>query len=137
MGSWWGADEIGRLIARLPGTTLLLLDEAYCDTAPVGALAPIDVGNPCVLRLRTFSKAYGLAGARIGYALGEAGLIAEFEKVRNHYGINRLGQIAALAAVLDQRYLAEVVRRIGRARQRIAEIAPQMGSSRSPRRRTS
>ena len=47
--------------------------------------------------------------------------------MRNHYGINRLGQIAALAAVLDQRYLAEVVRRIGRARQRIAEIAAADG----------
>lgn len=127
MGSWWGADDIGRLIERLPGATLLLLDEAYCDTAPAGALAPIDVADPRVLRLRTFSKAYGLAGARIGYAIGEAAFIAEFEKVRNHYGINRIGQIGALAAVLDQRYLAEVVLRIGRARQRIAEIAAAQG----------
>jgi histidinol-phosphate aminotransferase len=127
MGSCWGADEIGRLIARLPGTTLLLLDEAYCDTAPPGSLAPIDIANPCVLRLRTFSKAYGLAGARIGYALGEAALIAEFEKVRNHYGINRIGQIGALAAVLDQSYLAETVSRIGRARDRIGTIATTHG----------
>jgi histidinol-phosphate aminotransferase len=127
MGSWWDAKEIGRLIERLPGTTLLLLDEAYGDTAPPGSLAPIDVGNPRVLRLRTFSKAYGLAGARIGYAVGEAGLIAEFEKVRNHYGINRIGQIGALAAVLDQPYLAQAVTRIARARQRIADIAVAHG----------
>jgi histidinol-phosphate aminotransferase len=127
MGSWWGAAEIGRLIERLPGTTLLLLDEAYGDTAPPGALAPIDVADPRVLRLRTFSKAYGLAGARIGYALGEAALIAEFEKVRNHYGINRIGQIGALAALRDQSYLAETVLRIGRARDRIGAIASGRG----------
>lgn len=127
MGSWWDAHEIERLIERLPDTTLLLLDEAYCDTAPADALAPIEVTNPRVLRLRTFSKAYGLAGARIGYALGEAGLIAEFEKVRNHYGINRIGQIGALAAALDQTYLAQAVARIARARQRINATAAAQG----------
>jgi histidinol-phosphate aminotransferase len=127
MGSWWEAKEIGRLIERLPGPTLLLLDEAYCDTAPDGALAPIDVSDPRVLRLRTFSKAYGLAGARIGYAIGEAAFIAEFEKVRNHYGINRIGQIGALAAVLDQPYLVQAVARIARARQCIADIAVAHG----------
>ena len=123
MGSWWPADELARLVAALPDGVLLLLDEAYCDTAPADAVPPIDVANPQVLRLRTFSKAYGLAGARIGYAVGEAELIAVFEKVRNHYGINRVGQIGALAALADQPYLREAVGRIGRARARIAEIA--------------
>jgi histidinol-phosphate aminotransferase len=102
---------------------LLLLDEAYCDTAPPGAVPPVDVSNPQVLRLRTFSKAYGLAGARIGYALGERDLIAVFDKVRNHYGINRVGQVGALAALIDQSYLSEAVGKIGRARERIAAIA--------------
>jgi histidinol-phosphate aminotransferase len=127
MGSWWPAGEIQRLIAALPGDTLLLLDEAYCDTAPVDAVPPIDVSNPQVIRLRTFSKAYGLAGARIGYAVGEGDMIAAFEKVRNHYGINRVGQIGARAALLDQAYLAEAVGRIGRARTRIAAIARDHG----------
>ena len=58
---------------------LLCLDEAYCDTAPRSQLLPADVTNPQVLRFRTFSKAYGLAGARIGYCLGEVALIREFE----------------------------------------------------------
>ncbi len=127
MGSWWEAGDIARLIAALPGGVLLLLDEAYCDTAPPGAIPPIDVSHPQVLRLRTFSKAYGLAGARIGYAMGEADLIAVFDKVRNHYGINRAGQIGALAALNDQPYLTQVVGRIGRARDRIAEIARRHG----------
>lgn len=123
MGSWWTADEITALIADLPSKTLLLLDEAYCDTAPAGTLPPIDVANPQVLRYRTFSKAYGLAGARIGYCVGEAGLVTAFDKVRNHYGINRVGQIGALAALRDQDYLADAVRRIAGARERIVRIA--------------
>jgi len=77
--------------------------------------------------LRTFSKAYGLAGARIGYALGEAGLIRSIEKIRNHYGINRVGQIGALAALEDQAYLADAVARIAAARDKIAKIAAGNG----------
>jgi len=64
------------------------------------------------LRFRTFSKAYGLAGARVGYALGETRLIQEFNKIRNHYGVNRIAQAAAIAAVADQAYLAEAVAKI-------------------------
>ena len=97
MGSFWAAEALRGLIAALPSGVLLLLDEAYCDTAPAAELLPVDAGNAQVLRLRTFSKAYGLAGARIGYCIGEARVIRAFEKVRNHYGINRVGQIGALA----------------------------------------
>lgn len=127
MGTWWNASEITRLVERLPGNTLLCLDEAYCDTAPPNSIPAIDVANPQVLRFRTFSKAYGLAGARIGYCIGERALIAVFEKVRNHYGINRVGQIAALAALADQEYLASAVQHIDEARQRLAAIAKANG----------
>lgn len=127
MGSVVTRAELDPLIARLPDGLLLCLDEAYCDTAPAADVLPIDVTNPQVLRLRTFSKAYGLAGARIGYALGEAALIRQFEKIRNHYGINRVGQIGALAALADQVYLAEAVGKIARARERIATIARENG----------
>lgn len=127
MGSWWHRDEISRLIAELPGGMLLILDEAYSDTAPSDAIPLLDVSNPQVLRFRTFSKAYGLAGARVGYALGEASLIQSFEKVRNHYGMSRMGQIGALAALADQDYLAEAVARIAGARRRIASIARDNG----------
>lgn len=132
MGSWWRAADIARLIAGLPDGVLLLLDEAYCDTAPPEAVPPMTVENPQVLRLRTFSKAYGLAGARIGYAVGAHDVIAAFDKVRNHYGINRVGQIGALAALLDQPYLEEAVRRIIRARERIGAIATSCGLSPLP-----
>jgi histidinol-phosphate aminotransferase len=127
MGTWWSASEIGRLIERLPEGTLLCLDEAYCDTAPSGAISPLDVANPQVLRFRTFSKAYGLAGARIGYCVGERDLIATFEKVRNHYGINRVGQVGALAALADQDYLDDAVARIARSREKLGAIARANG----------
>ncbi len=127
MGSWWPADEIERLIAAVPDDMLLILDEAYGDTAPAGTLPPVDLGRPNLLRYRTFSKAYGLAGARIGYCFGPAALIEQFEKVRNHYGINRTGQLGALAALGDQDYLAEAVGRIARARERISSIARDNG----------
>jgi len=127
MGSWWPAEDVAQLIAELPPETLLILDEAYSDTAPEGTLPPIDVTNAQVIRYRTFSKAYGLAGARIGYALGDPEIIAAFDKVRNHYGINRVGQLGALAALHDQAYLAEVVGKIARARDRIGAIARSSG----------
>lgn len=127
MGTWWTADDLNAFVAMLPPKTLLILDEAYCETAPPGTAPAIDVSNSQVVRYRTFSKAYGLAGARIGYALGERSTIEAFDKVRNHYGINRVGQVGARAAVADQDYLRDAVRKIDLARERIACIARQNG----------
>jgi histidinol-phosphate aminotransferase len=127
MGSWRSAAEVQHLIDRLPDGTPLVLDEAYVDTAPEDAIPPLDVGNPSVLRLRTFSKAYGLAGARIGYCLGEAGVVRSFDKIRNHFGVNRIAQMGALAALGDQAYLRTVVGKIAAAREHIARIAADSG----------
>ena len=127
MGSWWDSDDIDELIRRLPAGTMLALDEAYIDTAPVGAAPSIDVANPMVLRFRTFSKAYGMAGARIGYCIGEAAVISQFEKIRNHYGINRIAQVGAVAALEDQAYLADTVRQVAEGRERIAQIVKANG----------
>ena len=129
MGTWWSAADIQGFIGALPPETVLVLDEAYCDTAPVPTSPPIDVSNSQVIRYRTFSKAYGLAGARVGYAIGEQSVIEAFDKVRNHYGINRVGQLGALAALLDQEYLKHAVGEIAAARERIAAIAVENGLS--------
>jgi len=127
MGSWWDGATVQQLIDRLPPGTVLCLDEAYGEFAPAGTAPPIDVGDPRVLRFRTFSKAHGLAGARVGYAIGEAGLIKCFDKIRNHFGVNRIAQAGALAALADQAHMADVIRRVARARDRIAEIARAHG----------
>jgi histidinol-phosphate aminotransferase len=127
MGTWWEAAEISRLIEALPETTLLVLDEAYGETAPASAIPPLDVARPNVVRMRTFSKAYGLAGLRCGYAIGEAETIRAFDKVRNHFGVNRIAQTAALAALGDQDYLHSVIDSVAACRDRIAAIAEANG----------
>ena len=88
------------MIEAVPEGSLLILDEAYVECAPAGTAPPIDTSAPQVIRMRTFSKAYGLAGARVGYAIGHADLIQAFNKVRNHFAMNRVSQAGALAAHL-------------------------------------
>jgi histidinol-phosphate aminotransferase len=127
MGSWHSGADVTAFARALPPQTLLVLDEAYCETAPDGTLPDLPVDMPNVLRFRTFSKAYGLAGARLGYVFGDAPLITGYDKVRNHFGISRVTQAAGLAALQDQEYLRTVVARIIAARERIAEIARKAG----------
>ncbi|MBZ9895046.1 pyridoxal phosphate-dependent aminotransferase [Mesorhizobium sp. BR1-1-6] len=127
MGSWWEAAELTRFIEALPETTMLVLDEAYGELGPASALPPIDVSRPNVIRMRTFSKAYGLAGIRCGYAVAEAQVISDFEKIRNHYGVSRMAQVAGVEALADQDYLDSVVARVAAGRRRIAQIAEQNG----------
>jgi histidinol-phosphate aminotransferase len=127
MGSWLSAARVQALVAALPADALLCLDEAYADFAPPDALPPLDMAEARVIRMRTFSKAYGLAGARVGYALGQADLIAAFDRVRNHFGVNRLGAAGALAALADQDWLRAVVAQVDAAKARIAGIARANG----------
>jgi histidinol-phosphate aminotransferase len=123
MGTWHEAAELERFMEALPESTLLVLDEAYVETAPASAAPPLRVDRPNVIRLRTFSKAYGLAGLRCGYAFGEAGVIRGFDKVRNHFGVTRMSQVAGSAALADQAWLRDVVSRVEGGRRRIAAIA--------------
>ncbi|WP_373502216.1 pyridoxal phosphate-dependent aminotransferase [Aestuariivirga sp.] len=123
MGSWWPAASVGDFIARLPEGALLMLDEAYGEFSPEGTLPPLDVSNPNVLRFRTFSKAYGMAGMRLGYCVGHASLITAFDKIRNHFGVTRMGQAAGVAALEDQTHLRNVVTKVAAARDEISGIA--------------
>ncbi len=127
MGTWHGADLIQAVIEAVPEGTVLALDEAYIELAPDGTAPAFDIDDPRVIRFRTFSKAYGMAGARVGYGIGEAGLIRSFDKIRNHFGVNRIAQAGALAALADQAWLAEVQARVAAARERIATIARANG----------
>ena len=127
MGTWHKAEAIERLIAALPPETVLILDEAYADTAPQEAIPAMDVSHPRVIRMRTFSKAYGLAGLRVGYAIGHHELIRAFDKIRNHFGMGRIAQAGALAALKDQDYLNQTVEKITQARAEIARIVQENG----------
>ena len=77
--------------------------------------------------MRTFSKGYGMAGLRVGYAIGAPDLITAFNKIRNHFGVGRIAQAGALAALADQDYLAETCRMIRQACETIATIARTNG----------
>ncbi|OJF97355.1 pyridoxal phosphate-dependent aminotransferase [Pararhizobium antarcticum] len=129
MGSWWDAGRVIDFARALPETTLLILDEAYCETGPDSALPSVAslIEMPNVLRTRTFSKAYGLAGARVGFAVGTPGTVQAFDKIRNHFGMNRIGTAAALAALADQDYLKDVLTGISASRARISAIARNAG----------
>ncbi len=132
MGSHHSGADIVAALQDLPEGCLLLLDEAYVECAPEGTAAPVDINDPRVIRMRTFSKAYGMAGARVGYALAQADLIRAFNKVRNHFGMNRTAQAGALAALLDQDWLSHVQREIAAARSHIADIAAENGLTALP-----
>ncbi|MFV0514216.1 MAG: pyridoxal phosphate-dependent aminotransferase [Jhaorihella sp.] len=127
MGSWHSGARIAAAMEALPEGTLLVLDEAYVECAPEGTALALPVGDERVIRMRTFSKVYGMAGARVGYAIAAPGLISAFNKVRNHFGMSRISQIGALAAVEDTGWLAHVQARIVDSRDRIAAIARENG----------
>jgi histidinol-phosphate aminotransferase len=126
MGSQHPAARIESLVAQLPDDTLLILDEAYADFAPL-PLPRIDPDHPNVIRMRTFSKAYGLAGLRVGYAIAAPALAGAFDKVRNHFGLGRIAQAGALAALSDQDWIAHVRRQTEAARARLTRIAAASG----------
>ena len=127
MGTWHKGAELVRALDDLPQGCVLALDEAYVECAPAGTAPDISPDDPRVIRMRTFSKVYGMAGARVGYAIGAAPLIDAFNKVRNHFGMNRAAQAGALAALADGAYLDEVLAKIEAARSRIAAIARENG----------
>nr|MBX2854715.1 aminotransferase class I/II-fold pyridoxal phosphate-dependent enzyme [Paracoccaceae bacterium] len=127
MGGYWEAAAIEAMIVRLPAGALLCLDEAYIETAPEDAEPPLNPEQPNVLRFRTFSKAMGLAGLRVGYAIGPARLIAAYDRVRNHFGVGRVAQAGALAALGDERHLLNVVAQVAEGRAHIANIARAQG----------
>jgi len=101
--------ELERFLERLPDHVLVILDEAYFEYAdhpdyPNG-LDYVRAGRNVVV-FRTFSKAYGLAGLRIGYAVGRPELLDPVERVREPFNVNTLAQVAAAAALSDQAHVA-------------------------------
>jgi len=127
MGSWHTAERLAATLDALPPTAILVLDEAYVEFAPESAVLPMALEHPRLIRLRTFSKAYGMAGARVGYAVTTTALAKAFDKVRNHFGVNRIAQAGAIASLADAEHLATVRAAVSRARERISAIATAHG----------
>ncbi len=132
MGSWHAAETVTRLIDALPQGTILCLDEAYLEFAPDGTAPPLDIDDSRVIRFRTFSKAHGLAGMRCGYAISHPAIAGAYDRIRNHFGMTRLTQAAAWAALADSAHLASVVGKVAAAREEIARIAAANGLTTLP-----
>ena len=114
-GTWHTAANIRSFEESLPERCMLILDEAYSEFSiqdPPPPMAPI---RPRVIRMRTFSKAHGMAGARIGYAIADTFVVEALEKVRHHYGVNRVAQAGALASLQDTEFVGRRCE-IGRGR---------------------
>jgi len=124
-GAFVAAAALARLRAGLAPDVLLVLDEAYADFVDPLLLPPADL-DPRTIRLRTFSKAFGLAGARVGYAIAPAAFIATFQKIRQHFGVNRSAQIGALAALDDEDFVRTVVAEVARGRADYAALGEQL-----------
>ena len=132
MGSHHQGQTIAAMIPDLPPQTLLVLDEAYIDLAPPGTAPELDPDTPNLIRLRTFSKAHGMAGLRVGYAITSAPLATAFDKVRNHFAVGRIAQAGALAALGDTDWLDQIRQKADHARNRLTTIARQNGATPLP-----
>ncbi|SDX27806.1 histidinol-phosphate aminotransferase [Albimonas donghaensis] len=132
MGSWHGAEVIEGMLDALPEGCVLCLDEAYMEFAPDGTEPRIDPEDDRVIRMRTFSKAQGMAGARVGYAIGSRRMIEAFGKVKNHFSMTRLSLVGAEAAARDATWIPHVRREVVAARARIAAIAEANGLTALP-----
>lgn len=125
-GTFYPASDIAAFLDRLPDNCLLLLDEAYGEFAPPEVLPPMEPDDPRLLRVRTFSKAHGMAGARVGYAIGPAETIRTFEKVRQHFGVNLPAQAGALAALADDTHLHWVTTEVAKGRADYEQLAGEL-----------
>lgn len=107
-GSFLPQEELTRLHAGLPAHILLVIDHAYAEYLSEdendGGL-DLAAQHTNVLVTRTFSKIYGLAGERIGWATGHAGIIGSLNRIRGPFNVTNHGQSAALAAVGDQDFV--------------------------------
>ena len=113
-GTWVDGAALKAFLQRVPQDTLVLVDEAYCEYA--AALEPRypDASGflaefPNLIVMRTFSKAYGLAGARVGYALAHPKVVDLLNRARLAFNPGSLGQVAAAAAIGDREHIRKTL----------------------------
>lgn len=129
-GAYINKEELYYFLKKCPKKVIVVFDEAYREL--VGS---VDYSNPAgyinrgnIIVLRTFSKAYGLAGLRVGYAITSKGLAGLMERVRQPFNVNLLAQVAAEAALSDEAHLSKTRRLIKRERMFIIRELLRMGA---------
>jgi histidinol-phosphate aminotransferase len=123
--------KIKAFLKKLPPHVLAVFDEAYFEYMPddkkPDLIKEIQKGRENVIVLRTFSKAYGLAGLRIGYAVGHEKLIALLNRVRQPFNVNAMAMAAALAAIDDDNHLAKTRKTNFQGLELFAKVFPTIG----------
>ncbi|MDF2181499.1 histidinol-phosphate transaminase [Neptuniibacter sp. CAU 1671] len=111
-GTWFTAQALDQFLAQVPETVLVVLDEAYTEYVeqpdfPDGLA--LQKRYPNLIVTRTFSKAYGLAGLRIGYAVSDPQVADVLSRVRQPFNVNSLGLLAARVALSDAEFLQQTL----------------------------
>lgn len=123
-GSFVSVDEMKSLAGKLSG--VLLIDEAYVDFAQDNCAALVkDFDN--VIILRSMSKGYCLAGIRLGYAIAQPALIAGLMKVKDSYNVDAVAITAATAAIRDQSYFQQNIKKVKDERARLTQQLRDLG----------
>ncbi len=107
-GTWLSGERIREFLASLPGHVICVVDEAYTEYAESGELGDASTWLeqfPNLVVTRTFSKAYGLAGLRVGYALSNPGVADLLNRVRPAFNVNSLALVAAQASLGDHEFI--------------------------------
>jgi histidinol-phosphate aminotransferase len=107
-------DQVAELATRYQG--ILAIDETYIQFGGTSALT-LQQRFPHIVITRSFSKAYGLAGLRLGYAIASNEVISLLDRVRDSYNVNRLSQVAAIAAIEDKAYYEQIFSKIVHTRE--------------------
>jgi histidinol-phosphate aminotransferase len=129
-GTIFRRTEWEEFVRRVPGDVLLVVDQAYCeyvDAPDYPVLLDELARRPGLVLLRTFSKIYGLAGLRIGYAVGDCEIIDAISRLRQPFNVNSLAQAAALAALDDDRHVERSRRVALEGRAEFAQAFARMG----------
>ncbi len=129
-GSAFGRQEFDEFLAAVPDGVLVVLDEAYIHYAVSMGLRDSEEAyrrRKNLLILRTFSKVYGLAGLRIGYAIGRPALLAAMNKLRTPFNTSGVAQAAALAALDDKEHVTRCIETNAAERKRLSEGLAKLG----------
>ena len=131
-GGWQKSNDLVGFIDQLPRSTMLVLDEAYAEFAPSDGIVPINTAWRNVVRVRTFSKVHGMAGARIGYAIAATDVIDAIGKFRNQFEVSRVSQAGALAALENESFVKSVIGAVDEGRRDLVGLASVLGLSTLP-----
>lgn len=124
--------EVKRLHDAIPSDCLLVIDQAYAEYLDTPeAAAPLELARNCnnILVTRTFSKIYGLAAERIGWAYGAPSIIESLNKIRGPFNVTTAGQVAALAALKDQSFVEQSRAHNAQWRSWLAERIAALGNA--------